>query len=325
VGVPVAVANYVPVDTGGRWQGRIGASMRYYAQRPGRDLDELRAEWEARGAERRVFGRTFVTADGEKIPLAEAQDRFQKALEERRDAWREQRALERAERHAARDEAFEGRCERFLAGENSKSSKLSPERREQLVARWRHTKAAREHLPDPAFRIYRVVLSTSWAAIDGRDISHVLGTALGGAVGAAGAIATRATTQALRDAQTHALRLVEREDERRQQEAERQQRAEARQEQRDTARQARGKERHQQRADDRFTRHFTHPGWLAVEHKNTAHPHWHVVALSDRRLDVADLNAMRERLGERERARELEQDPQRHRQQAQERSPDRGW
>ena len=320
MGVPVAVANYVPVDTGGAWRGRISASMTYYAQRPGRDLQQLAAEHRA---ESRVLGRHFYTADGETIPLAEADDRFQKALEERRDAWKEAKALERAERHAARDQAFEERCERFLAGEDGKSRTLSPERREQLVARWRHTKAAREHLPDPAFRIYRVVLSTSWATIDGRDLSHILGTALGGAVGAAGAIATRATTTTLRDAQTHALRLVEREDQRHQQEAERQQRAEARQQQRDTARQARGKERHQQRAEARFARQFAHPGWMAVEHRNTEHPHWHVVAISDRRLDVADLDALRERLGERERARELEQAPERARTQS--RGMELGW
>ena len=312
----MAVANYVPVDTGGAWRGRISASMTYYAQRPGRDLDELRAEG-------RVLGRYFTTADGERIPLAEAEARFHKALEERRDAWKQAKALERAERHAARDQAFEERCERFLAGEDGKSSTLSPERREQLVARWRHTRAARERLPDPVFRIYRVVLSTSWATIDGRDLSHILGTALGGAVGAAGAIATRAATTTVRDAQTHALRLVEHEDQRRQQEAERQQRAAARQEQRDTARQARGKERHQQRADARFARQFAHPGWMAVEHRNTEHPHWHVVAISDRRLDVADLDALRERLGERERARELEQAPERARTQS--RGMELGW
>ena len=41
--VPVAVANYVPVDKGGAWRGRISASMTYYAQRPGRDLQQLAA------------------------------------------------------------------------------------------------------------------------------------------------------------------------------------------------------------------------------------------------------------------------------------------
>ena len=54
--VPVAVANYVPVDRAGAGRGRIAASMTYYARRPGRDLEERRAEWDAPGAARRGLG-----------------------------------------------------------------------------------------------------------------------------------------------------------------------------------------------------------------------------------------------------------------------------
>ena len=62
---------------------------------------------------------------------------------------------------------------------------------------------------------------------------------------------------------------------------------------------------------------------MAVEHRNSEHPHWHVVGIADRRLNVADLDAIRERLGERERARELEQSPERHRTQS--RGMEAGW
>jgi hypothetical protein len=312
VGVPVAVANYVPVDRAGAWRGRIAASMTYYARRPGRDLEELRAEWDAQGAERRVFGRSFVTADGERIPLREADERSRAALEERREAWTTATAIARAERHAVRDAAFEDRCERFLQGETARSARLSPERREELVERWRHTREARERLPDPAFCIYRVVLSAAWATLDGRELSYILGTALGGATLAVGASLAHATTKALRDAQLEAERLVARQAQRREQEAERAQRAEADRARREQERQVDRQERRQDRADARFAQRFRQPGWLAVEHRNTAHPHWHVVAISDRRLDVADLEAMRERLGERERTREREQSPERH-------------
>jgi len=323
VGVPIAVANYVPVDRAGAWRSRIAASMSYYARRPGRDLDELKAEWAAQGAGRHVFGRYFYTADGERIPLKEADERFRAALVERREAWKEAKALERAERHAARNAAFEERCQRFLAGEDAKSKKLSPERREQLVERWRHTRAARERLPDPAFRIYRVVLSTTWATLDGRDVSYVLGTALGGATLAVGASLVHASTRSLAELQRHAERLLEREGQRREREADRQQRAEANRARREHARTEARRERRQERADARFARQFQHPGWLAVEHRNTEHPHWHVVGIAERRLDVADLTAMRERLGERERQRELEQNPERHRQR--DRGMELGW
>ena len=101
-------ANYVPVDAAGAWRGRIGAAMRYYAHRPGADKDHQERERtaeraalgettgggrhaphqdeESRGpGEARVRGRWFITADGEKIPLREAQDRFLADVEDRRD------------------------------------------------------------------------------------------------------------------------------------------------------------------------------------------------------------------------------------------------
>jgi hypothetical protein len=285
----------IPIDGAGAWRRRIAAAMTYYARRPGQDRDAAEADARTRGGPR-VQGRWFVTQDGERIPLAEAEDRFLAGVARREAAWNAQQAARAAtgrERRAAR---LDARIAAFL----DRESGPDPDRREQIAARWRHQHAARERLPAPAFRVYRVILSTSWAVVDGRDVGHVLGTALGGAAAAAGASAVHATARSLRDLQRHGERLVEREAQRRQRETEREQRAEARR----TRQQERQAARRRERADAQFA-----DRWMAVRHAGPGHthPHWHAVLLSDRALTTRDYARMRQALAERERQREREQ------------------
>lgn len=201
-------ANYVTPGSA-RWAHRISRAMTYYAHRPGDDLHreddetpaaELRFRHRPQRDEPHAAGRSFYTSDGQKIPLAEAEDRFFAQVEARREQARQQREAARAERKTVRDAAFEDRCRRFVAGEGTRPG-LTRERRQVLVDRWRQTRHAKERLPDPVFRIYRVILSTERAVMDGRDIREVLETAVVGATRAVAGAVGHGIKTAYRDAQ----------------------------------------------------------------------------------------------------------------------------
>ena len=79
----VVQAAYDPVTATSAWRGRIGTAMRYYATRPGADKDREEREARERGHPQ-VRGRWFVTSDGERLPLKEAEERFLAQVEARR-------------------------------------------------------------------------------------------------------------------------------------------------------------------------------------------------------------------------------------------------
>jgi hypothetical protein len=307
--VGIVKATYVPVDPAGAWRRRITVAMRYYAHRPGADKDQQERE---RAADRattgeaveprepgrrggpRVAGRWFVTTDGERLLLREAHERLLAEVAARHEAARRAREERAADRHGR----AEARLRAFVEGAGGARER---DRREQLAARWRHAREARERLPDPVFRVYRVVLSTSWAVLEGRDVEHVLATALGGAAGAvAGTVAHAGVEVARRLERTHD-RATRRAAWARERAAEQADAAERRQ----RARVAGAEERRRQRADARFARRF-----LYVRHEGPSHSHPHVHALfvtDGRGLDRRDLERMRHALAAREALREREQ------------------
>ncbi|MBA3946595.1 MAG: hypothetical protein H0X37_18775 [Herpetosiphonaceae bacterium] len=77
------------------------------------------------------------------------------------------------------------------------------------------------------------------------------------------------------------------------------------------------------------------PEYYLIEHANTEHPHAHVMAFNKKTVPRDELEAMRERLGEREQVREQErakeqvrrqeQEQERVREQARRQELDRGW
>jgi ribosomal protein L12E/L44/L45/RPP1/RPP2 len=158
------------------------------------------------------------------------------------------------------------------------------------------------------FRFYQVVVSTSWAALHDRDVAEILGRAFGGVAGA--------TAGAAGDALAAATRAAEREARRYEARRERQLAQELDAERRRTEREQRATEHHRERADARWAAQFREGGaWMYVRHGNTAHPHVHVVAVTDGRgLHVDDLNRMRAHVVEREQQREREQGHERLRQ-----------
>jgi hypothetical protein len=291
----VKVTKPVRIDGAGAWRGRIAAAMTYYARRPGRDREAQEGDARERGHPQ-VRGRWFVTSDGEWIPLAEAQDRFLAGVEARKEAWRERSEERTAERRQGREARLEARITAFLEREDGPDRA----RREQIADRWRHQHAARERLPDPVFRVYRVILSTSWAVLDGKDVERVLETALGGAAGAAASAVGHAGALAYRGA----ARRLERQARAAQRQRERAGRAAAERARRRGEREERAAARRQQRADARFAAQ-----WMAVRHDGPSHshPHWHAVLLADRALTTRDYDRMRGVLAERERDREREQ------------------
>ena len=129
-------ARYDPVAPATGWRTRVHKAMGYYARRPGKDKE--REEREHPG----VTGRWFVTADGERLPLKEAEQRFAREIEA-------QLAVTQA-RTAAREQELSARYGRPV------------------------------RLPEPTHRFYQVVVSTREVALHDRDAAAILGRAFDG-------------------------------------------------------------------------------------------------------------------------------------------------
>jgi hypothetical protein len=134
--VGIVHARYDPVTPATGWRTRVHKAMGYYARRPGRDKE--REEREHPG----VKGRWFVTADGERLPPHEAEQRFARAAEAQLAAAQ----AGRAERERALTERY-GRPIR---------------------------------LPEPTHRFYQVVVSTRDVALHDRDAAAILAQAFAG-------------------------------------------------------------------------------------------------------------------------------------------------
>jgi len=202
--VGIVQARYDPILSTTAWRTRIRTAMTYYSRRPGKDREREEREARERGHPQ-VKGRWFITDDGQKLPLREAEERFRREVE-------------------ARQAAAEAR-------------KAARER--ELTERY----GRRIRLPLPAHRFYQVVLSTKWAALHDRDVAEILGRAFGGlaaaTAGAAGDAYQAASRAAERDARRYEARRerqLARELGYERERAEREQRARDRRHERDNAR-----------------------------------------------------------------------------------------
>lgn len=132
----IVQARYDPVSPAAGWRTRVHQAMTYYSRRPGRDKE--REEREHPG----VAGRWFVTADGERLPLPEAERRFAREVEAQ------------------------------LAATQARTA----ERERELSERYGRP----IRLPEPTHRFYQVVVSTRDVALHDRDAAAILGRAFDG-------------------------------------------------------------------------------------------------------------------------------------------------
>jgi hypothetical protein len=131
--VGIVQARYDPLTPAAGWRTRVRKAMTYYSRRPGRDKE--REEREHPG----VKGRWFVTPDGERLSLHEAERRFA------------------------------GEIEAELAAAQARTA----ERERELSERYGRP----VRLPEPTHRFYQVVVSTREVALHDRDAAAILGRA----------------------------------------------------------------------------------------------------------------------------------------------------